>query len=355
MANPEHLAILKQGVKAWNDWRRQNPAVTPALSEADLHGVDLCLANLQAANLSYANLVGIRLQGANLSGTNLERGDFQYAKLQEANLRLSNLRNANFCCADLVRADLTDSQIAGVDFSEANFHQADFSGASIGLSFFIDVDLGEVKGLDSVYQFGPSSIDLDTLYKSHGNIPDQFLRDAGVPEDVIEHLLPLIRTGPAIQFHSCFISYSTKDEEFARRLHGRMREAGLRVWFAPEDIKGGNKLFDQIDRAIQLHDKLLLILSENSIQSEWVMTEIRKAREVEKKENRRKLFPIRLVDFDTLRNWTCFDADSGKDLAVEVREYFIPDFSNWKNHDAFEAAFAKLLKDLKAEETKPKT
>ncbi len=46
----------------------------------------------------------------------------------------------------------------------------------------------------------------------------------------------------------------------------------------------------------------------------------------------------------TLKAWTCFDADTGKDLAAEVREYFIPDFSNWKDHDSFEAAFAKLLK-----------
>jgi hypothetical protein len=56
------------------------------------------------------------------------------------------------------------------------------------------------------------------------------------------------------------------------------------------------------------------------------MTEIRKARETEKKEKRRKLFPIRLTDFETLRDWTCFDADTGKDLAVEVREYFAPIF-----------------------------
>ena len=83
-----------------------------------------------------------------------------------------------------------------------------------------------------------------------------------------------------------------------------------------------------------------------------VLTEIRKARETEKKEKRRKLFPIRLTDFETLRDWTCFDADTGKDLAVEVREYFIPDFSNWKNHDAFESAFARLKKDLEAESSK---
>jgi len=57
------------------------------------------------------------------------------------------------------------------------------------------------------------------------------------------------------------------------------------------------------------------------------------------------------VNFETIRDWECFDADSGKDLGVEIREYFIPDFSNWKEHDAFEAAFARLLEDLKAEES----
>jgi hypothetical protein len=122
----------------------------------------------------------------------------------------------------------------------------------------------------------------------------------------------------------------------------------MRVWFAPEDMKGGEKLHEQLFRAIQIEDRLLLVLSEESIKSEWVMTEIRKAREAERKENRRKLFPIRLVDFEVLKGWTCFDADSGKDLAVEVREFFIPDFSKWKDHDSFEAAFKRLQKDLQA-------
>ena len=59
---------------------------------------------------------------------------------------------------------------------------------------------------------------------------------------------------------------------------------------------------------------------------------------------------MRLVDFAILRDWECFDADSGKDLAVELRKIFIPDFSHWKEHDPFESAFARLLKDLRAEE-----
>jgi hypothetical protein len=81
--------------------------------------------------------------------------------------------------------------------------------------------------------------------------------------------------------------------------------------------------------------------------SEWVMTEVRKARKAERNERKPKLFPIRLVDFETIKGWECFDADGGKDLAVEVREYFIPDFSNWKDHDAFEQGFERLLRDLK--------
>jgi serine/threonine protein kinase len=150
-----------------------------------------------------------------------------------------------------------------------------------------------------------------------------------------------------IQFYSCFISYSSKDEEFARRLYSRLRDAGLRVWFAPEDAKGGQKLFEQIDQAIQMHDRLLLVLSESSLQSNWVEKEIRQARAFERKNGRRKLFPIRLTDYETLQQWTCMDTISGEDLADEVRSYFIPDFSTWKSYDDFERAFERLLNDLK--------
>ncbi len=57
----------------------------------------------------------------------------------------------------------------------------------------------------------------------------------------------------------------------------------MRVWFAPKDLKGGKKLHEQLFEAIQIHDRLLIVLSEHDIQSERVMTEIRKAREVEKR------------------------------------------------------------------------
>jgi hypothetical protein len=66
-------------------------------------------------------------------------------------------------------------------------------------------------------------------------------------------------------------------------------------------------------------------------------------------EDRRVLFPISIVPFQAIKSWKNFDADIGKDSAREIREYFIPDFSNWKDHDAYSKAFERLLRDLKAE------
>ena len=67
-------------------------------------------------------------------------------------------------------------------------------------------------------------------------------------------------------------------------------------------------------------------------------------------QNSRVLFPIRLVDFVKIREWKCFDSDSGKDSAQEIREYFIPDFSNWADQESYKKAFTRLLSDLHASE-----
>jgi TIR domain len=122
----------------------------------------------------------------------------------------------------------------------------------------------------------------------------------------------------------------------------------VRCWFAPHDVQGGKKLHEQIDEAIRVHEKVLLILSESSMSSEWVKTEIAKARKREVREKKQVLFPVRVVPYEAMRDWECFDADAGKDSAREIREYFIPDFSGWKEHDKYKKAFERLLGDLKA-------
>ncbi len=80
--------------------------------------------------------------------------------------------------------------------------------------------------------------------------------------------------------------HSTGDQEFAERLYKDLQGNGVRCWFATHDIQGGRKVHEQLDEAIRLHDKLLLILSEHSMNSPWVKTEIANARELEQREKK---------------------------------------------------------------------
>lgn len=154
--------------------------------------------------------------------------------------------------------------------------------------------------------------------------------------------------------YSCFISFSFADEPFCNRLYERLRQEGVQVWFAPHDMKGGQKIRAQVTAAIGTYDRLLLVLSESSIRSNWVDHELYTAFHREKNERRQVLFPIRLVPYDALRQWQAFDADTGRDLAREVREYFIPDFSNWKDDAGFDAAMDQLLASLRKSDEAPK-
>jgi hypothetical protein len=150
-----------------------------------------------------------------------------------------------------------------------------------------------------------------------------------------------------IQFYSCFIVHSAKDSEFVNGLYSDLQAKGVRCWLAPHDIRAGQKIYEQIDEAIRLYDKVLLVLSEASMHSKWVEVEITTVRARETREKRQLLLPISLVEFDRIREWSSFDPDTGKDSARLIREYFIPDFSGWRDHDKYMESFERLLRDLK--------
>ncbi len=389
MAIEEHVEVAKKGAEAIKAWREENQEVRLDLSkadlpEADLREADLSEADLSEADLSEANLHEANLRSANLSCAFLHRADLREANLSRANLRSAdlretNLRNAklnrtnvsqaNLDIADLSYANLRRANLRKANLSRANLSRADLdsahlNAARIGYTSLCNLDLSKAHGLETVEHRGPSSIDVNTLQRSRGLIADVFLRGCGLsaweiesaklyypdltPDQIVDisYRLVDIRTTQPIQFYSCFISYSSKDDEFARRLHGRLEQEGLRVWFAPEDMKGGQKTYDQIDEAIRLHDKLLLVLSPASMKSKWVAQEIRRTRRLEKK-GEQKLFPIALCSFKKIKEWELPDS-SDADLAEEVRQYHIPDLSEWKDHDAFEKAFEQLVSDLKS-------
>ena len=259
------------------------------------------------------------------------------ANLTRADLSLAHLDRTKLCNANLFRAQFRSSRLAATDLRNALLNQTAFQ----------NVDLSRVLNLAETTHRGPSFIDTQSLVKS-GILPTAFLRGCGVPEQLIERFPALL--GPIAKYASCFISYSTRDQLFAERLHGDLQNKGVRCWFAQHDMRGGRKIHEQIDEAIQSHSRLLLILSEDSMNSEWVKTEIASARKKEITEKRDVLFPISLVPFVKIREWKCFDSDIGKDSAREIREYLIRDFCEWRNDNSYRSALQALVIDLQSSE-----
>ena len=369
MADEAQVKILKEkGVKGWNKWRNANWKIKVDLSRADLIRVSLSRAELNGANLSETDLRGADLSEANLSGANLSKASLSRANLSEANfnwadlswadlseanfsavtlvganLHHANLSGAKFIGANLSDTDLSRANVRGAILRGANLSRVDFSGAHLAATSFLDVDLSQTKGLETILHWVPSEISISTIYRSQGKIPESFLRKAGVPEPFIVHMKSLVAAMSPIEFYSCFISYSSKDQEFAERLHTDLRSKNVRCWFAPEDLKIGAKLRPAFDEAIRVHDKLMVLLSEQSVKSPWVEKEVETAFEKEQREKRTVLFPIRLDD--AVMN-------TGEAWAADIRRTrHIGDFRDWKDHDSYKKAFERLLRDLKAKST----
>ena len=105
-------------------------------------------------------------------------------------------------------------------------------------------------------------------------------------------------------------------------------------------MKIGDKIRHAIDSAIRLRDKLLVILSETSVNSQWVETEVETALAEERQRKETVLFPIRIDDSVM---------ESSAAWAKQLNETrHIGDFTGWKNHDSYQKALERLLRDLKA-------
>jgi uncharacterized protein YjbI with pentapeptide repeats len=364
VANPEHVRLVAQGWQAtWSRLRPGSKFEPLDLTGANLSGMDLSWTHLGGADLTGANLDEAQLRDAFMTNARLDRASLQgtvgKAVLNDArfvgatiraNLVESELYRADFTNADLSQSNLSwckmrrsilnGANLFRTQFQEAELPYASLRGAKCERMQLVNTvlagaDLSGAIGLESVDFMGPAVIDHETILRS-GELPRSFLEGCGLPDEVIEFYES---QAGAIRYYSCFISYSSLDQEFANRLYADLQQNGIRCWLATEDLRIGDRLRPTIGEAIRLHDKLLVVLSEHSVESAWVESEVEAAMERERREKTTILFPVRLDDAVM---------ETGQAWAEEVRRTrHIGDFRNWKSYDSYRRSFERLVRDLK--------
>jgi uncharacterized protein YjbI with pentapeptide repeats len=361
MADKTQLALLKKGVKGWNKWRKENPGVEIDLKKAnfstrlDQPGFDLKAVNLRGVDLRDADLGRADLREADLQKANLERANLKEANLERADLWDANLMDADLAMSKLIKANLENSFLYATDLTAADLNGTNFAHAVLA-TFFVNVDLSKANGLDQALHELPSFIDAGTFRRSKGDIPEKFLRGCGLSDweiesaklyqpgvsrqeanDILYRVYDL-RMGQALQINSLFISYSHKDSIFVDAMEKRLDEKGIRFWRDINDASSG-RLEKVVDRAMRQNPTVLLVLSEHSVESDWVEHEARSARELEKELKRDVLCPVALDGAWKDCNWPAR-------LREQIMEYNILDFSNWKDDAEFSKKFAKLVEGL---------
>ena len=327
MADPQHTALAKEGAHAiarWREqiyWRRRSMDLSGAylsgsrlggadlahdnLSNADLTSTDLRLADLSGVNLQGAhllrsdlsgtdlrranlkstslvrcNLRGSSLHGADLSGADLSYADLWCANLSEANLQGANLTEANLAWADLAGADLRNcrltatnlevANLAGADLRWASFIRPLLTGVSLGdclfeMTLLADCDLSNVNGLGSTRHSGPSIVGSDSLARSKGLIPEDFLRQAGVAAPFIAAQHEIRRSDQTMP--KILLISSTTDVELVARIQRDLGESGVLSWtLAADDEEVLRSDQGALERIIY-YDLLVLVCSTQALEN----------------------------------------------------------------------------------------
>jgi TIR domain/Pentapeptide repeats (8 copies) len=361
MANPEHVALVRQGADAIAEWRQRQPGARLDLSGADLRGMDLRhadlgFADLEAADLSQADLRAANLAGAKLIEADLSRADLSNANLIIAILRYADLSNAILTSAQLVHADLTlavldgavlaDAELAEADLEGASVIKTSFRGAKFGYTRLPDIDLSTATGLASAMHYDPSLVGVRTLIDSvrgAGNKLtrglEKFFRGAGVPQELLS-VLPKIVSD--ITYLPCFISYGQPDLRFAKRLRDDLVARGVSCWLYDADKTVGRPTWSEIEEKLVEYEWMVVLCSVRALIRDGFKKEVDK--QIDKNPN--KLIPVSLDD-----DWKQdgFRAEwAGRDLKAWLLDRNYADFAS----KPYEEALEELLKGLMWPKTK---
>ena len=358
--------------------------VQTQMRKANLKGADLSEANLKWVNLSNTKLDNAILHEANLSNANLESCGFTGARMTNANLEEAKIRANYFFSADLTGANLqkaeihlanfgranmsevnlqetdviqtqltntklTGANLRGTNFASSNLSQADlrwacvedanFSQVSMGGTILAEMDLSGVKGLDEIFIKCPLVIDFSTIYKSNGRISQNFLRRAGVPEEMITLFGASDRK---FSLSRIYIAFTNENHEAMKKLMDDLIDSKVACW--PYNLDANSHWLHLMagltEYKKRIWDRLIVICSRKSFGHEYLIDALNKEYELEIEAGRDDLLIPICLDEETLAIW--HDHNEKNEHKKKV-----VDFRQWQEPDAYQKTFQELLNDLR--------
>ena len=258
------------------------------LTRADLRQAILVTANLTQANLTDANLyradlLRADLVAANLTQASLRRADLTEANLAEADLQQADLHRANLAGANLSRAQLSAANLTRANLSGANLYEVEFMRAISAFTIFIACDFSRCNGLESVQHRYPSTVDSTSLARTlrgaGGALTEaqnDFFRHAGTPKSLLDALSGLV-DGDKLHYLSCYIAYAPADAEFAAGLSRDLAAQGVHCWLYDEQDISGRGAGANIERALSVYDKLIVVASASSLTNSSLLRKLQRA------------------------------------------------------------------------------
>jgi len=164
MANPLHIHKLREGVAAWNQWRKEDPDTRPDLSKLTINREtfqDTLLwdhpsekVNLTGLDLNHANLHLVRLVGVNLREASLDRADLLGAMLIQVDLQKAGLNRASLARSSLHQVRLREAHLEGAIFAAARLEWVDMERANLRNVSWVDARLIAVHMTDATGEHG---------------------------------------------------------------------------------------------------------------------------------------------------------------------------------------------------------
>jgi len=127
-----------------------------------------------------------------------------------------------------------------------------------------------------------------------------------------------------------FISHSARDKAFVRKLAADLVASGVKVWIDEQNILVGDSIPEKIAQGLAESDFFLIVVSQNSVNSEWVKKELSGAIVHEIERRKVTVLPIRLDDAP---------------VPATIKDKLYADFSH-----SYEEGLEKLLRSIKARE-----